>query len=173
MVFGVVLALAANEWRQNVKADALADSARDSIIAELQANLELIQVSHQYHTQQIQMLQAKLQSGQKPTMNDFPKGFISPAWVTDTAWEVAKATGVLADMDYQTVLVLSAAYDRLEHYGKQSDVAGHHLYGILFNEGSTSILDKPANLLTILYTFIYREMQATESLENTLKQMEN
>lgn len=173
VVFGVVLALAANEWRQNVKAEAMADSALESIIAELQANQALVQESHDYHTQQAQMLQTKLRSGEMPTMNDFPKGFINPAWVTDTAWEVAKATGVLAEMDYQDLLDLSAAYDRLEHYTKQSDISGHHLYGIIFHEGSPSILNKPSNLMTIIYTFIYREKQVLENLENTLKNLED
>ena len=43
----------------------------------------------------------------------------------------------------------------------------------MFNEGSASILNKPSNLLTIVYTFIYREMQVLDDLKTTLKNLED
>lgn len=171
VVLGVVLALAANEWRQNVQARNLADAAMQSILSEIETNLNLVRESQEYHQNQVQMLQGKMAAGETLTMKDFPQGFINPAWVTDTAWEVAKETGVLADMDYQAVLTLSTTYDRLEHYAKQGELVGYHIYGTILSQGSQSIIAKPANLMTILYTFIYRGIQLEENLTATLAEL--
>ncbi|MCP4291356.1 MAG: hypothetical protein GY780_05920 [bacterium] len=168
VVFGVILALAANEWRQNVKAEELADAALASVITELETNQVLISSSMQYHESQVKKLQDLMSSKKTPTMNDYPKGFINPAWVTDTAWAVAKETGVLADMDYQTVLTLSATYERLDRYRRQSEMAGQLVYEAIFEKGSSSLAAKPVNMMTILYTFIYREKQLEESLVDAL-----
>jgi hypothetical protein len=171
VVFGVILALAANEWRENVKAQKLADAALESIVTELEANLELVKASREYHEGLVQMLQTKMGTAEAPSPNEFPRGFINPAWVTETAWEVAKETGVLADFEYQTVLTLSATYGRFQHYTKQADMAGELVYGKLFAEGTQGIAAKPMNLMTIIYTFIFRERQLEESLSATLTEL--
>ena len=171
VVFGVVLALSANEWRQNVKAQELAQSALDSMKLELQTNLELVIASRSYHENQAEKLQGMITQDMKPSMRDFPQGFIHPAWVTDTAWEVAKETGVLSDLDYQRILDLSATYDRLDRYVKQGDAVGQQIYRIMLEEGPDSILAKPAHLVTILYTFLYREMQLQEDLQALLSRL--
>ncbi len=169
VVFGVILALAANEWRQNVNADQRAQEALAGIVAELVTNQTLIADSQQYHEDQVNKLQGMMGEGKVPTMADYPQGFIKPAWVTDTAWTVAQETGVLAHMDYETVLALSATYESLERYGKQSDMVGQKIYGALFDGGAQSIAQKPRNLMTILYTFIYREEQLKAGLQETLQ----
>ncbi len=171
VVFGVVLALAANEWRQEVKAQELAKSALESMKVELQTNLDLVIASRNYHQSQAEKLQGMIAQKQSPSMRDFPKGFIHPAWVTDTAWEVAKATGVLSDLEYQRILDLSSTYDRLDHYVKQGEAVGQQIYRIMLDEGPDSILAKPANLVTILYTFLYREMQLQEDLQALLARL--
>jgi len=171
VVLGVVLALAANEWRQNVKARELADSALDSIVAELATNLELVRASREYHEAEIQMLQKKVGAGEEPLPREFKRGFINPAWVTATAWEVAKETGVLADFDYETVLTLSATYGRFDHYTEQADLAGQLVYGKLFSEGTQGITSQPVNLMTIIYTFVYREKELEASLAATLAKL--
>ncbi len=106
VVFGVVVALAANEWRQDVKAQELADAALVTIVAELETNLELVRASRDYHQSTVGMMQEKMKTGETVAASDFPRGFINPAWVTDTAWGVAQETGVLADFDYETLLIL-------------------------------------------------------------------
>ncbi len=170
VVFGVVLALAANEWRQNVKAQGLADAALVTIVAELRSNQELVQASRLYHEESVTAIQVKLRSGEKVIAEDFPRGFINPAWTTDTAWGVAQETGVLADFEYETLLTLSATYDRLERYNKQSDLVGQLVYGKMFSSGMQGVVENPANLMTIIYTFIFREKQVEEELATTLAQ---
>lgn len=171
VVFGVVLALAANEWRQDVKAGEKADAALGDIIAEVEMNLALIKESEAYHESCVALLAQKIGAGETPVPRDFPQGFVKPAFVTDTAWEVAKTTGVIADMDYHTVLALSAIYDRLGHYNRQSDMIGGVIYRAIFEEGTQGIVSRPANLMTVIYTFIYREKQAGAQLEAALAEL--
>ena len=78
VVFGVVLALAANEWRQEVKAQERAESALDSMKLELQTNLDLVVASRNYHESQAEKLQGMIAQKQTPSMRDFPKGYIHP-----------------------------------------------------------------------------------------------
>lgn len=169
VVFGVVLALAANEWRQKANANQMAQEALGSIVAELKTNQNLIADSQQYHQAQVGKLVGMMKDNKVPTMDDYPRGFINPAWVTDTAWTVAQETGVLADMDYNTVLVLSATYESLERYEKQSDMVGQKIYGELFDGGAESLAANPKNLMNIIYTFIYREEQLKAGLQETLQ----
>ena len=173
VVLGVVLALAANEWRQNVKAQELADAALSSMIVELETNRDLVRESREYHEGKVELLQQKMGAGTSPAPRDFDRGFINPAWTTDTAWEVAKETGVLADIEYETVLTLSATYDRIERYTKQSELGGQLVYEKLFAEGAQGIVDKPMNLMTIIYTFIFREQQLESSLDSALGQLKS
>lgn len=171
VVLGVVLALAANEWRQNVNAQKLADAALNSMIAELETNRDLVRESREYHEGKIELLQQKMGAGESPAPREFDRGFINPAWTTDTAWEVAKETGVLADIDYETVLTLSATYERIERYTKQSELGGQLVYEKLFAEGTQGIVDNSLNLMTIIYTFIFREKQLESSLATALAQL--
>jgi hypothetical protein len=168
VVFGVALALAANEWRQSVKTQAMADGALESIVAELTANLDLVQTSTKYHQDEARMLQQKMAAGETAVPADFPRGFVNPAWVTSTAWEVAKTTGVVADMDYHTVLTLSETYDRLARYTKQAELVGPLIYEAIFKDGPQSIGERPMNLMTLVYTFIYRESEVMADLTATL-----
>ena len=168
VVLGVVLALAANEWRENVKAREVADSALEDIVAELQANLDLLRESRTYHNERVGIIQGKLRAGETVTGDDFPRGFVMPAFVTRTAWEVAKTSGVMADMDYATALDISHVYDQLEHYTRQTDMVGGLIYGAIFSEGIGGVADKPMNLMSIIYTFIYRENQVIAKVEGAL-----
>ena len=79
VILGVLLALGANEWRQNAAAEEQAEAALTSILAEQRANREDIQAAHDYHTDQVAMLRKKTEAGETPTGNDFPRGFIAPA----------------------------------------------------------------------------------------------
>jgi hypothetical protein len=165
VVFGVVLALAANEWRGNVKARDVAAGALQDIVSELQTNLDLLRESRTYHKERVGIIQRKLGTGETVIGDDFPRGFIKPAWVTHTAWEVARSTGVIADMDYATALDISLVYDELEHYTRQTDLVGGLIYGAIFDEGINGVAGKPRNLMTIIYTFIFRENQAIAKVE--------
>ena len=169
VVFGVVLALTANEWRENVRARETAAGALHDILTELEADRALLTESRTYHKERIQIISRKLGTGEKVTGADFPRGFIRPAWVTDTAWQVATSTGAINHMDYATVLDISRAYDELEHYKQQTDLVGGLIYAAIFDDGTQGVAGRPENLRTIIFTFVYRESEAITKLEETLR----
>ena len=158
VVFGVILALAANEWRQNAAADRHAAEALANIEGEVAANRELVAASLEYHQGQVAMIGERMKTGEPVQPKDFPKGFVFPAQVSHTAWEVAKETGAIANMDYDRVLELSKAYAAHDRYLTQTETIGGIIYEKMIEGGIESITDNSKNLLSIIYTFVYKEM---------------
>jgi hypothetical protein len=157
VILGVGLALAANEWRQNTAAQKQADSALAGILVELEDNRAQVQASHDYHMGLVGMIQEKMGAGEAPVVDDFPRGFVSPARVADTAWDVATQTGVVSNMEYATLLELSRMYGLQDQYLSQVESVGGLIYGQIMAGGTQAIADNHRNLLQIIYTFIYRE----------------
>lgn len=157
VVFGVILALGANEWRQSAAAERHADRAAANIEAELRANRELVAASLEYHDGLVAMLGERMQTGEPVYPREFSRGFVFPALVEGTGWEVAKETGAVADMDYDRVLEYSAIYGSQERYRTQAELVGGMIYQKMFDGGIQAITDNHKNLLSIIYTFVYRE----------------
>jgi hypothetical protein len=157
VVFGVILALGANEWRQSAAAQRHADRAAANIEAELRANRALVLASMEYHNGLVAMLGERGKTGEPIYPREFSRGFIFPALVEGTGWEVAKETGAVADMDYDRVLEYSSLYGSQQRYRTQAELVGGMIYQKMFDGGINSITDNHKNLLSIIYTFIYRE----------------
>jgi hypothetical protein len=159
VVFGVVLALAANEWRQNAAAERRAARALADIEAELAANREMVAASREYHWETVTMLGDRMKAGEPVYPRDFTRGFIWPALVENTAWEVAKETGSLSEMDYSRVLELSAVYGAQDRYRTQAETVGGMIYQRMLDGGIEAVTEGHKNLISIIYTFVYREQE--------------
>jgi len=157
VVFGVVLALAANEWRQGAAAARRADEALAVIETELESNRALVRESLDYHQGQIQLLHERMKAGEAVFPRDFTRGFIHPALLESTAWEVAKETGATASMDYHRVLALSAVYGAQDRYRTQAETVGAMIYRKMLDGGIEAVTGSPKNLMSIIQTFAYRE----------------
>ena len=168
VVFGVILALGANEWRQNAAADRRADEALVTIEAELASNRELVRASMEYHQGQVALLVERMKAGEPVYPREFPKGFVFPAQIAHTAWEVAKETGAIANMDYETVLELSTVYAAHDRYLIQSETIGGLIYKKMLEGGIEAITDNHKNLMSIIYTFVYKEIALLEVYDGTL-----
>ena len=163
VVLGVVLALAANEWR-NTRADRAAGvRAANAIREELKLNREAVHGSLQYHIQVSDSLIAFDRRGPRPGdapgYQTFPRGFISPASssVLSTAWEVAGTTGAINHVPYDEVLLMSHVYDKQEAYKKQTNTAGDLIYKTIYESGTDGVRRNYRNLNGILQTFVYIE----------------
>lgn len=168
VVLGVVLALAANEWRQ---ARVQAHEARDAIteiIAELDANRAAVAQSMAYHSTLLDTLQTYEAPDQRPSIRLFPRGFIAPASIFSTAWTSASETGALTHADFADVLHLSRAYALQEDYTEQASNIGQLIYQDLYRGGTTSILGNYRNLTILIMTFVYREQELLETYDRTL-----
>ena len=168
VVLAVVLALAANEWRQGRAERRQARQAMASIVEELRSNREAVQESFAYHSGRLQRLRELEGEGSAPGLEEFPRGFISPAQVFQTAWDAAAETGALVHMEFATVLELSRLYARQERYERQEAVAGRIIYEELFRAGVGGVVANHANLMALIGTFSYRERQLLEFYDQTL-----
>ena len=178
VVLGVVLALAANEWRENVSHAAQAEKAMQTIHDEIQFNRAAVFGSLEYHFQLTDTLVTFMQapSGQNdvspfPDTRIFSKGFIAPASLLKTAWQTANSTGAVAYMKYEDVLDFSRIYEQQEDYEYQSQQGGQLVYNKLFNDGYAGMIKNYSNLTTIIFTFVYRECELVSAYDVMLSKM--
>ena len=124
VVFGILLALAADGWWESRKERRMAQQALDSFIREIRMNRESLRRIMPYHAELYSQFQALSDAGSVRTFDDLRKieGFhgFRPAFLTDTAWRTALATGVLTHMEYETVARLSALYTAQQRFVEMS-----------------------------------------------------
>ena len=157
IVLGVALAYASTAWYETRKERSAASEALTSIIQEIRENRSAVLSSVQYHTEVQAELRASFQRGSPPARSSFPRGYIGPAEILTTAWELANSRGATATLPYDQVLEVSRLYADQEVYAWNAREVGSLIYGSIFAEGSASILDRYPNLLEIVMTFLYRE----------------
>lgn len=172
VVLGVVLALAANEWRQARADESQSRQAVVSILEELKSNREAMAASMDYHHGLMEMLMAEHEEGWVPEARQFPRGFVFPAGVSRTAWETASETGALSKTDFEVVVELSKIYAQQERYEFQARSVGEIIYAEMFRGGTAAIAENYRNFITIIGTFAYREKQMIELYDLILAEME-
>lgn len=168
VVLGVLLALAANEWRQARADDEQSRQALVTIVEELKANRTAISASMEYHTGLMQVLWAEHEDDWVPSMRDFSRGFIFPARVSRTAWDSASETGAIAKTDFSLVVEISGIYAQQERYEAQARSIGEVIYGELFRGGTEAVARNYRNLGGIISTFAYREKELLARYDETL-----
>lgn len=168
VVLGVVLALAANEWRQNRADIARANTALTEIVRELAANQQAVATALEYHRGLVNKIAQVADNSTTLRLRDFSSGFIAPAQVHRTAWSSAAEIGALTNMPYESVLVLSRVYAQQENYQQQAKSVGQIIYAELYRGGTSAIIANSDNLVNVLQTFAYREQQLLESYDTLL-----
>ncbi len=171
VVLGVVLAFAANEWRESRADQAAARQAMETILDELESNRSSISEALEYHRGLLEMLFAEHEEGWAPRGEQFSRGFIAPAQLSRTAWASASETGALAKMDFEVVNLLSSAYAQQERYEAQVLSVGAIIYGELFRGGTEAIAANYRNLASLIATFSYREQQLLASYDRILGEL--
>ena len=157
VALGVVLALAANEWRQGALARETADEALKSIHTELVFNRAALDSAMIYHSATVDSLRSSMRAGETPSYQVFSRGYIAPALLQSHAWDTARETNALAPLPYEQVLEISRIYSLMAGYETQKEFSGRVIYETMFREGPAAILSRPSNLMSIIYTFIYKE----------------
>lgn len=170
-MLGVVLALGANEWREQINHARHAERALESIQEELKTNRDAVASSLAYHLHLADTLQYFVPGAdgtppaQWPDNRLFSRGFVSAATVLSTAWDAANVTDAVGYMDYDDVLLLSRTYASQQNYEHQAEQVGQLIYTRLFDEGHRGIYGNLANLRNIISTFWYRECQLLVSYD--------
>jgi len=181
VVFGVVLALAANEGREHYNRKQHAATALESVRHELAVNRQAILESLTYHlllSDTLQYLSSRtgpsgIAEQRYPNARLFSRGYIGPATLLNTAWQAANATDAVSAMDYADVLLLSQVYEDQRSYEYQAQQAGQLIYAKLFNEGHEGIRRNLANLNTLIAAFWYRECGLIARYDEVLDQIES
>jgi hypothetical protein len=168
VVFGVVLAFAANEWREHRAKVARAEHALESILDELRANRDAVETAREYHAGLLSAIREAGRTGVAPGLEAFPRGFIAPASVNRTAWDSASATGALEAVDLPTLLRLSRVYEQQERYEQQTTHMGELIYAELYRGGLAGILANYRNLASLVQAFAYREGELVALCDQTL-----
>lgn len=168
VVLGVVLALAANEWRQSRAEAARANTALTEIVRELAANRQAVATALDYHRGLVDRIAQAADTPAKLSLRDFSRGFIAPAQVHLTAWSSAAEIGALSNIPYQSVLVLSRVYAQQENYQEQARSVGQIIYAELYRGGTSAIVANSDNLVNVLQTFAYREQQLLQAYDTLL-----
>ncbi len=162
VVLGVLLALAANNWRDEHNQRQRAEVAMQSILEELDLNRLALGDAIVYHTGLMDTLYGHMRAygiaaANKPGIDVFQKGFVHPAQPLSRAWEAANATGLVESMPYEDVLLISNVYKHQEQYEVLSRTFGQQIYSRMFDGGTESILDNYQNLAQIIGSFAYTE----------------
>ena len=110
IVFGVLLALGVNEWRQNRANAELAERARTNLFAEIEANRNHLQII----LDQNLAFQRRMTAASSD--DDDEVGYQLAWGLQDTAWNVARDTEALQYMPFETVYGFSAVYSFQQTY---------------------------------------------------------
>lgn len=168
VVLGVVLALAANEWREQRASATRAEHALTSILEELETNRASVAESLEYHSGLLEAIQETAATSAQPDIRTFSRGFVSAANVHRTAWESASATGAFEELDFEHLLDLSRVYAQQERYAHQADSISPLIYEELYRGGTSRILENYRNLASLIGSLAYRERELLELYDRTL-----
>ena len=175
VVLGVVLALAANEWRESASNRREATTALRSVREELGANRATVLESATYHIAISDSLFGRMRrppaDAEVPDARLFSRGFIHPARVLHTAWDAATATEAIRHMRHRDVLTIARIYALQENYAKQGEIVGTIIYNNLFEQGTGGIVRNYRNLASIVSTFWYRECELLLSYDSAMARL--
>jgi type II secretory pathway pseudopilin PulG len=114
IVLSILLALAVNEWQDARRDERLANQALAAFRQELSQNRARLRELIPYHERIQGEMQQMADAGTVHSYEDLRKipGFAGfrPAFLLQTAWRSALATGALGKIDYRTVNALSTTY---------------------------------------------------------------
>jgi len=166
---GITVALLASQWQEARSERAQAEATRTSILEELQANRAEVVRSHAYHGHLIETMRPLMAPDQPgPGLQLFDEGFIRPAELLTTAWDVAGTTGTLSYMDYDEVLTFSHLYANQERYEESSGMSGEIIYRSLYEQGAFQIAENFRSLFALIMASYYIEEGLLADYEETL-----
>ncbi len=167
IVLGVMVALAANEWRENRALDKRTDAALENIRLEILRNQQTLQQRLPYHEALRDSLDSylpEIRNTSFPNVSERRLGMQRGLYfllVYDAAWQTALTSQVLSNVDYETLTVLSTIYqvqesletveERTTRIISPNNLRKENLYYafILFRPAIRDIVGLEQNLLSL------------------------
>lgn len=155
VAFAVLLALAVDEWRETRSNHQLALRAEESVLAEVQGNLRILEDKSHSRDSLVAYTRDKRRAlVQGEELENININF-NPALLTRTAWETAQLTRALAFMDYDKVARIGRLYEIQSLYEESEDALVRMLAGLesLNWDEPTEALDQILPVLVRVDTF--------------------
>ena len=113
IVISILLALALDEWQEDLEIQELIDRSIANFQNELTQNKSRIEDIGVYHRGVLQVLQRRTFARDSESLEEFRNVMeaLQPIVLTSSAWETAVATGALGRMDYELVSALTLTYN--------------------------------------------------------------
>lgn len=181
IVFSVLLALLLNEYRENLKQKKVIRKNLQSIEEEMRSNLSVINDWIPYHQQVLNNIERAIESDSIQNLLITDRGFdifqIAPKGIfqntmSQTAWNVGQGSGIIGNLDYETVYLLSKTYDLQENSVKRSI---EEILRELFSKEAIQSSNVKETLILLYTKFkILGELEVSlkGSIETSLKQLQ-
>ena len=146
---GVFLGMLAEQWRDNASEREMAETVLRRLRTEIATNRGAVAERQPYHQKVLESLRAYLKApdGGKSFTVDMPAG-LGPVFFQRTAWDLAVATGSLANIDPDLAFSLSAAYTTQQDYADlQRAIVEGAVYGRSWNQDFDGYWQSVSNFL--------------------------
>lgn len=183
IVLSVVLGFAVTEWRQARENTALAQSAKQNVLSEIERNRAQVAEAQAYH----EVLRDSLAHLNDPSAETVARliregfvlsngsrraGIVSPAHVVSTAWSTAQTTGAIRHLDLEAIQMLSSVYETQGAYRKHRDWFGQSFMSTALQEGAGTFFQHYQNLKLILAQFASQERQLLRTYDRALRRFD-
>ncbi len=115
VVFALLLALAANEWRDARQRHQLGEDARRSILAEVRGNRQELDKTLAENHAELADLAARLARPPRDSAGSM-RWSMSLAQLSSAAWRTAQATQAASDIPFDALLPISRVYETQDIY---------------------------------------------------------
>ncbi len=158
IVFSVLLAFGLNEAAQARAQRERAARALDGVRRELVANRRAAERARRNHQRTVTLV-ARFDSLRRPLPDSvWFRSMYNPAPQLSSAWESARAAGVLAQLPYDLVLELSDVYADQARYVAMSTSIAEEVYADLVREGVLAVFrDRARNFAVLAQDWSLRE----------------
>jgi hypothetical protein len=174
VLLGGLVALGADTWRDARQRDRRVAGTLASIRAELEANAERVAAARAHHLRVVDTLRHYSDRHTVPDSTVYLGGIFNPSQPTSTAWQSARETGVLADIDYRIVLAIAPAYETQERYRALGESVGQSIIIDMRRDGVTAIFrDRFARFIPLALDFANREWVLADRYRATLAHLDS
>lgn len=169
--FAVVLALAAEEWREKKDRAELADRALQSVVEEMRSNLEELEGTGERNTERLEaarVVLAELEAGRD--QGDADVG-LEVALLSAAAWQSAQMSQAVQYLDFDVMRDLSEVYEIQDLYDRMQAGAVDNMAELMrIAEQDPAAAVRQGMISLSVLTDLHRSLM--EVYSNTLEELE-
>lgn len=171
VMLGVYLGLLANDWNEERKENQKLENVLKSMEGEILHNQEVAEESLSYFRQLADSIYHLEDKSVTPSSFSFWKG-LNPPLLKNASFQTAMLTGVLTNLDIETLEQLGTSYSLQEDLKEQTNT---YVQSITSKIGSSEFDNRKYLIILENYAHdqIYAEETLVKELEKTLKAIRN